>query len=66
MEACWLPGLWMGKRAASGEHVVAISAEETMCSRACRPLGRESVDWDPTRQLWQPWVEEPLERSRTL
>ena len=29
-------------------------------------MARESTEWESTRQLWGPWADEPIERSRAV
>eukprot|EP00972_Heterocapsa_arctica_P017265 2550626-Heterocapsa_arctica.AAC.1 len=61
MEPRWVPGLWLGRRSASSEHQVAISADCVLCGRSCRPLGRDSLDFEQVQRLWDNWAHEVQE-----
>ena len=58
LEARFLPGLWLGKKAATGEHRVAIAGDRILCGRSCRPLAQDSVDFEKTMKLWDVWAHE--------
>ena len=58
----WIPGLWMGRRALSNEHQVAISRNVILAGRSCRALARDSVDYGVTTLLWQEWCDVRAER----
>ena len=53
LEPRWTPSLWMGRRALSNEHQVAISRNVILAGRSCRALARDSEDYDITTRLWQ-------------
>eukprot|EP00972_Heterocapsa_arctica_P015369 2264783-Heterocapsa_arctica.AAC.1 len=60
MEPRWVQA-WLGHRSASSEHQVAISADCVLCGRSCRPLGRDSLDYEEVQRLWDIWAHEVQE-----